>query len=47
MTTEAERHLRDIYDHLIRIGDLIGTYRDLLSSSMDVSSPRSPTDSTS
>jgi magnesium transporter len=36
MTTEAERHFRDIYDHLIRISDLIDTYRDLLSSSMDV-----------
>jgi magnesium transporter len=36
MTTEAERHFRDIYDHLIRIGDLIDTYRDLLTSSMDV-----------
>ena len=36
MTTEAERHFRDIYDHLIRISDLIDSYRDLLSSSMDV-----------
>jgi magnesium transporter len=36
MTTEAERYFRDIYDHLIRISDLIDTYRDLLSSSMDV-----------
>jgi magnesium transporter len=36
MTTEAERHFRDIYDHLIRISDLIDTYRDLLTSSMDV-----------
>lgn len=32
----AERHFRDVYDHLIRISDLIDTYRDLLSSSMDV-----------
>jgi magnesium transporter len=36
MTTEAERHFRDVYDHLIRISDLIDSYRDLLSSSMDV-----------
>jgi magnesium transporter len=36
MTTETERHFRDIYDHLIRISDLIDTYRDLLTSSMDV-----------
>jgi len=36
MTTEAERYFRDIYDHLIRISDLIDTYRDLLSSSMDM-----------
>jgi Mg2+ and Co2+ transporter CorA len=36
MTAEAERHFRDIYDHLIRISDLIDTYRELLSSSMDV-----------
>jgi magnesium transporter len=36
MTTEAERHVRDVYDHLIRISDLIDTYCDLLTSSMDV-----------
>jgi magnesium transporter len=36
MTSESERYFRDIYDHLIRISDLIDTYRDLLSSSMDV-----------
>jgi magnesium transporter len=36
MTTEAERHFRDVYDHMIRISDLIDTYRDLLTSSMDV-----------
>jgi magnesium transporter len=36
MTTEVERHFRDVYDHLIRISDLIDTYRDLLTSSMDV-----------
>jgi magnesium transporter len=36
MTEEDERYFRDIYDHLIRISDLIDTYRDLLSSSLDV-----------
>jgi len=35
-TAEHERYFRDIYDHLIRISDLIDTYRDLLTSSMDV-----------
>jgi magnesium transporter len=36
MTAEDERYFRDIYDHLIRISDLIDSYRDLLTSSMDV-----------
>lgn len=36
MTEEHERYFRDIYDHLIRISELIDTYRDLLTSSMDV-----------
>ena len=36
MTHEDERYFRDIYDHLIRISDLIDTYRDLLTGSMDV-----------
>jgi len=36
MTADDERYFRDIYDHLIRISDLIDTYRDLLTSSMDV-----------
>jgi magnesium transporter len=36
MTQEGERYFRDIYDHLIRISDLIDTYRDLLTGSMDV-----------
>ena len=35
-TPEDERYFRDVYDHLIRISDLIDTYRDLLTSSMDV-----------
>jgi magnesium transporter len=36
MTPDDERYFRDIYDHLIRISDLVDTYRDLLTSSMDV-----------
>jgi len=36
MSEEDERYFRDIYDHLLRISDLIDTYRDLLTSSMDV-----------
>jgi magnesium transporter len=36
MTQQDERYFRDIYDHLIRISDLIDTYRDLLTGSMDV-----------
>ena len=36
MSEEDERYFRDVYDHLIRISDLIDTYRDLLTSSMDV-----------
>jgi magnesium transporter len=36
MTPDDERYFRDIYDHLIRISDLIDTYRDLLTSALDV-----------
>ena len=36
MAEDDERYFRDVYDHLIRISDLIDTYRDLLTSSMDV-----------
>jgi magnesium transporter len=32
---EGQRYMRDLYDHLIRISDLIDGYRDLLSSVMD------------
>ena len=35
MTTDGERYFRDLYDHLIRISDLVDSYRDLLSGSMD------------
>ncbi len=36
MTDDDQRYFRDVYDHLIRIGDMVDTYRDLLTSSMDV-----------
>ena len=36
MSGEDERYFRDVYDHLIRLSDLIDTYRDLLTSSLDV-----------
>jgi magnesium transporter len=35
MTDEAAKYFRDLYDHLIRLADLVDSYRDLLSSVMD------------
>ena len=35
MTTEGERYVRDLYDHLIRISDMVDSYRDLVSGSLD------------
>ena len=35
MTKEGERYFRDLYDHLIRIADVVDSYRDLLSGVMD------------
>ena len=35
MTDESTRYFRDLYDHLIRLADLVDSYRDLLSSVMD------------
>ena len=35
-TPEDARYFRDVYDHLIRISDLIDSYRDLLTGAMDV-----------
>jgi magnesium transporter len=35
MNDEGVRYFRDLYDHLIRISDLIDSYRDLLSGVMD------------
>jgi len=36
LADEDERYFRDVYDHLIRISDVIDSYRDLLTSVMDV-----------
>ena len=36
MSADGQRYFRDVYDHLIRISDLIDTYRDLLTGAMDV-----------
>jgi magnesium transporter len=33
---EDDRYFRNVYDHLIRISDLIDSYRDLLTGTMDV-----------
>jgi magnesium transporter len=35
VTDEGQRYMRDIYDHLIRISDLVDGYRDLLSGTLD------------
>ena len=35
MISEAEHYFRDLYDHLIRVSDLVDSYRDLLSGAMD------------
>jgi magnesium transporter len=35
LDAEGQRYMRDIYDHLIRISDLVDGYRDLLSGVMD------------
>jgi magnesium transporter len=35
MTPEREPYVRDLYDHLIRISDLVDSYRDVLSNAMD------------
>ncbi|MGH9131552.1 MAG: magnesium transporter CorA family protein [Acidimicrobiales bacterium] len=34
-TDEAARYFRDLYDHLIRLSDMVDSYRDLLSGVMD------------
>ena len=35
MTIDYERYFRDVYDHLIRVSDLVDSYRDLLSGALD------------
>ena len=35
MTPDAERYFRDLYDHLIRISDLVDSYRDLMTGALD------------
>jgi magnesium transporter len=35
MTRDTERYFRDLYDHLIRISDLVDSYRDLMSGVLD------------
>jgi magnesium transporter len=35
MTPDTERYFRDLYDHLIRLSDLVDSYRDLLTSAVD------------
>jgi len=35
MTDEATRYFRDLYDHMIRLADMVDNYRDLLTSVMD------------
>ena len=36
ITPDSDPYLRDLYDHTIRISDMIDSYRDLLSNGMDV-----------
>ena len=36
MSLGADHYYRDVYDHLIRISDLVESYRDLLSGAMDL-----------
>jgi len=35
MSAETEKYIRDLYDHLIRISDMVDSYRDLLSGSLE------------
>jgi magnesium transporter len=35
MTPDNERYFRDVYDHLIRVSDLVDSYRDLMSGALD------------
>ena len=35
MTPETERYFRDVYDHLVRVNDLVDSYRDLMTGALD------------
>jgi magnesium transporter len=35
-TSDDQRYFRDVYDHLIRLTEMVDAYRDLLTSTMDV-----------
>jgi magnesium transporter len=35
MTPDYERYFRDVYDHLIRVSDLVDSYRDLMTGALD------------
>jgi magnesium transporter len=35
MTADSDPYVRDLYDHLIRVSDLIDSYRDLITNAMD------------
>ena len=36
MTTESERYFRDVYDHLIRLSEMVETSRDVMTAAADV-----------
>jgi len=36
LSVDSRDYFRDVYDHLIRVSDLVDSYRDLLSSVMDI-----------
>ncbi len=36
MTAEAERHFRDVYDHLFRLAEMIDAYRELMTGVADI-----------
>ena len=46
LAAEEAHYLPDVYDHLIRISDLVDSYRERLTSAMDVYPRRSPAAST-
>jgi magnesium transporter len=36
MDDEAERYFRDVYDHLIRVSEMIDSYREVMGGAMEV-----------